>query len=350
MEQAEKAAAESEAKGGGTLRLEEKRGIVQAKFFEGFAQLGVGMCIDGIEPRENHGLDFLEAGQSFERRVRIVSNGVADFRVSDILDVGDDEADFSGDELVDLDRLGSEDAESFGVEGGAVPPQTNSVALFQRALKYAGEDDHATISVEPGVENQRLKPVVGRAFGRGHALHNRLEDVGNSLSSLGANEDGVRGIEADRAFDHFFGARNVGALQIDFVDDRNNFEPVIDCEIRIGKRLGFDALRGIDDKQRALARSQGARHFVGKIHVARRVDQVELIRLTVLRGVGHADGVSLDGDAAFALQVHGIEHLGLHLAGSERPGKFQQAVRQRGLAVVDVRDDREIADESGVHG
>ncbi len=79
------------------------------------------------------------------------------------------------------------------------------------------------------------------------------------------------------------------------------------------------------------------------------VDQVELVRMAVLRGVHHADGVSLDGDAALALQVHGVEHLGLHLARSQRSGQLQQAVRQRGFAVVDVRDDGKIAEESGVH-
>ena len=84
--------------------------------------------------------------------------------------------------------------------------------------------------------------------------------------------------------------------------------------------------------------------------MARRVDQVELVGLAVLRGVHHADGVRLDGDAALALQVHGVEHLGLHLARGQRSGQLQQAVRQRGFAVIDVGNDRKIAEKSGVHG
>src|SRR5580698_1528622 len=59
--------------------------------------------------------------------------------------------------------------------------------------------------------------------------------------------------------------------------------------------------------------------------------------------------MGLDGDAALALEVHGVEHLGLHLAHGERSGQLQQAVRQRGFTVVDVRDDRKVAEESGVH-
>ena len=150
--------------------------------------------------------------------------------------------------------------------------------------------------------------------------------------------------------DHFFGARNVGALQIDLVDDGNDLEAVIDGEIGVGERLGFDALRGVDDEQRAFAGGERARDFVGKIHVAGRIDQVELVSLAVVRGVHHADGVGLDGDAALALEVHGVEDLGLHFARGEGSGEFEQAVGERGFAVVDVRDDREIADESCVHG
>ena len=169
------------------------------------------------------------------------------------------------------------------------------------------------------------------------------------MSGLGADQDGVGGIEADGAFDHFFGARNVGALQIDLVDDRNDFQAVIDGEIGVGQRLRLDALRGVDDEQRTFTRREGARDFIRKVHVAGRVDQVELVGLAVLRGVHHADGVRLDGDAALAFQVHGIEHLGLHFARGERSGELQQAVGQRGFAVVDVRDNREIADVLGIH-
>jgi len=39
----------------------------------------------------------------------------------------------------------------------------------------------------------------------------------------------------------------------------------------------------------------------------------------------------------------------MHLALGERAGEFQQAVGQRGFAVVNVRNDAEIADVLGIH-
>ena len=57
------------------------------------------------------------------------------------------------------------------------------------------------------------------------------------------------------------------------------------------------------------------------------------------------DALRLDGDAALALELHGVEHLGLHLAGFEAAAELDEAVGQRGLAVIDVRDDRKVADQ-----
>ena len=138
VEQAEEAAAEAEAEGDGAFRLEEERGIVEAQFFERFAQLCVLVRVDGVEPGEDHGLDFFEAGQGFDGGIGVVGDGVADFGVGDVLDVGDEEADFAGDEFVDLDRLGREHAEGFHVEGACRSTRGGSSALCAACLRKRG--------------------------------------------------------------------------------------------------------------------------------------------------------------------------------------------------------------------
>jgi len=121
-------------------------------------------------------------------------------------------------------------------------------------------------------------------------------------------------------------------------------------EVRVGQRLGLDALARVDDEQRALAGGQAARHLVGKIDVAGRVDQVQDVGLAVLGPVPQSHRVLLDRDAALALEVHRIEELVLSLAIADRPRPLEQAVRERGFPVIDVRDDAEVADERGFHG
>ena len=80
------------------------------------------------------------------------------------------------------------------------------------------------------------------------------------------------------------------------------------------------------------------------------VDQVEVEAPTVLRGVGHADGVELDCDPPLPLEFVVIQHLVPHLTAFQGAGGFQEPVGQGGLAVVDVGDDTEVAYEVGTHG
>ena len=69
-----------------------------------------------------------------------------------------------------------------------------------------------------------------------------------------------------------------------------------------------DSLKGVDQQQGPLASGQAARDLVVKIDVPRRVDQVELVFLSVER-VMDGDGPRLDGDPAVPLDFEIVEHL-----------------------------------------
>ena len=51
-----------------------------------------------------------------------------------------------------------------------------------------------------------------------------------------------------------------------------------------------------------------------------------------------------NGDPALALQIHRIERLVFHVAHLDRLGELEQAIGERRLAVIDVRDNAKIAD------
>ena len=84
--------------------------------------------------------------------------------------------------------------------------------------------------------------------------------------------------------------------------------------------------------------------------MARGVDQVELVAAAVPGLVGHAHGARLDRDALLALQVHGVQDLGLHLARLNRVRGLQQPVGEGRLAVVNVGNDAEVANVVLGHG
>src|ERR1700733_15131442 len=83
--------------------------------------------------------------------------------------------------------------------------------------------------------------------------------------------------------------------------------------------------------------------------MTRGIDQIKLVLVSVPCEVVQANAFGLNGDAALAFEVHGIEHLRRHLTVRERAGKLEQAVRQRRLAVVDMRDDAKVTDETRIH-
>ena len=118
---------------------------------------------------------------------------------------------------------------------------------------------------------------------------------------------------------------------------------MLERHVHVGQRLRLDALRRVHHQDRALAGGQRAGDLIGEVHVAGGVDQVEHVGLAVLGLIGQAHRLRLDRDAALALQLHRVEHLVGHISKRHHARGLQQAICQRGLAVVDVRDNAEIA-------
>jgi hypothetical protein len=75
-----------------------------------------------------------------------------------------------------------------------------------------------------------------------------------------------------------------------------------------------------------------------------RVDQVELVVLAIAGRVEDTHRLGLDRDPALALEVHAVEQLGAHRPRVDGVRELEDPVGQRRLAVVDVGDDREVAD------
>ena len=158
--------------------------------------------------------------------------------------------------------------------------------------------------------------------------------------------DGKRVVRGNRenVFNLFFHEIDLRGGKINLVDDRKNREVVARSEKCVGNGLRFNTLRSVDDEQRAFASGERARNFVRKIHVARRIDQIQAIGIAIFGFVIQAHGVCFDGDAALAFEVHVIEHLLGHITSGDGAGELKQAICQRRFAMIDMRDDREVSD------
>ena len=223
-----------------------------------------------------------------------------------------------------------------------------ALVLAKGAVDHPHVGDHASVLVELGVEDQRPGRRLGLPLGGGDALDDRLEDLRHAHPGLGGDPQRFVGVATGQVGDFGRHALRLGAGQVDLVDHRDQLEAGVDRQVGVGDGLRLDPLGGVDDQQRALAGGEAARDLVGEVDVARRVDQVQVKDLAVGGLVLDSDRLRLDRDPALALEVHRVEHLRLHFRRVDRPGDLEDPVGQGRLAVVDVGDDREVADV--VHG
>ena len=163
-------------------------------------------------------------------------------------------------------------------------------------------------------------------------------------AGLGRAFHRLGGVDADDILDLLAHPVGLGGGQVDLVEDRHDLVVVVDGLVDIGQGLGLDALAGVHHQDRALAGGERAGDFVGEVHVARRVHQIEDIGLAVVGLVVQPNGLRLDGDAALAFDLHRVEHLLLHLTRGQAAGLLDQPVGEGGFAVVDVGHDGEVAD------
>ncbi len=190
--------------------------------------------------------------------------------------------------------------------------------------------------------------LVGVALGRAHQEHDGLEQVVDALARLAGHAHGVVRRDGELVLDLDLDFLGVRGGKVDLVDGRHDVQVRIHGQARVGDRLRLDALRGVDHENGTLARGEAAGDLVGEVDVARRVDEVELVGLAVIGVVHDAHGIRLDGDAALALDVPGVEQLRLPVALLHGAGELEDAVGNRRLAVVDVRNDGEVADVGGI--
>ena len=68
----------------------------------------------------------------------------------------------------------------------------------------------------------------------------------------------------------------------------------------------------------------------------RSVNEIKIIDLAAQRFVLQRSGLRLNGDSAFSLEIHGVQHLSLHFAVRKSAAKLYEAIRESRLAVIDV--------------
>ena len=345
MQKSQETAAETETERERGLRLIGQRSIVQLQFLERVSEILILRGVRGIKAAVHHGCDLLIARERLRRRVLYVRHRVTDLRVPHILDARGEVAYHAGRELIAGDKASRRKVADFDhIHLRAGRHHANAIALSNRAVLHAEKDNDALIAVVERVENEGLQRLRRIAARRRELLHNGLQDLVHIETGLCGNARRGLCLDADYIFDFQSDLVWLRARKIHLIDDRDNLEVVVQRHVDICERLRLNALGGIDHKNRTVAGCERTGNFIIKVHVSRCVDQVKNILLAVCRAVHRARCLALDCDAALPLEIHGIQNLVLHLPLGEQTRLLDDAVRERGFTVVDVRDDTKVSD------
>ena len=343
VKKSQEAAAETEAQCRRRFRIIRQRSVVELELFQGITQLRKIVALHRIQSAVHDRFDRLIARQRLFRRIGSIRHGVADAGFIKSFDARCEIADLAGAEPVNRGPAGREDSNFLDRVGGPSRHHLHDIARFDRPVHQADVADDAAVIIVHSIKDQCLERRVVAPLGMRDAGNDLFEDVRDAGSFLGAAADRFGSVNADHVLDFMPDLLGTRRRQIDLVQHGQNSQVIVDGLISICQRLRLHALRGVDDEQSAFAGRKRPRDFVAEVDMPGRIDQVEDVVFAVLGFVVHAHGNGLDRDPAFALDIHVVEDLLFHVAFCDRASHFQKTVSNRRLAMVDVRDNREIA-------
>ena len=149
--------------------------------------------------------------------------------------------------------------------------------------------------------------------------------------------------DAEDVFDLADQLEGLAPRPVHLVDEREDGHLPLLADAKELLRLRLDALGAVEEHDRPVDRVERPVRVLAEVGVPRRVEEVHLE--AVIRKLHHA---GRDGDAALALHLHPVGDGGRPAAlRLDRTGELdrsaveEELLRERGLARVGVRDDRE---------
>jgi len=143
------------------------------------------------------------------------------------------------------------------------------------------------------------------------------------------------------------GEAELGDEAVDLVEHEAGLEALDEGLAQRGMRLDVHPLDGVDEDERRVGEARGGGDLGAEVDVARGVDEAD----AVPSPGAERDGGGLHGDGPALLLVevvHEAEPAGELRVEEPVPAGRHQVVRQRGLAVVHVREDARVADAARV--
>ena len=257
MQQAEKAAAETEAEGGTGLRFVLETGVVQLELGQGIPERLVLIGVGGVEPGEHHRLHVPVARQQLLGPLGRVEDGVARAGIAHAPGIGDHIAYLA--RFQERCRMLSQlEIAHFvdGVDVVGMGAEGDLHTLTQGPVHHPDAGNGAAIAVEVGIEDEGPERRIGLAPRRRDSGDHRFQQLGNAGALLGRDGQDLLPAGADEIHDLLGPALRLRPGEIDLVEDRDDLEPRVHGQKEVGQGLGLHALGGVDHQDRAFAGGQ----------------------------------------------------------------------------------------------
>ena len=248
MEQAQETATKTKPKGQRGFFLVRKGGIVQTEFFNRVAQRLIVFRFNRIQAAENHGFRSLEARQHDRSRTLGSRNRVTDAGFTDLFDTGREKADFPWPERFDRLSVRSENPDLSDFIFLAARHEPNGHPGPQYPVEYPDEHNGSLVGVKPAIKKQRFDRRTGVPLRRRHEPQDTFQHLGNSPALFCAGQNRIAAIQPDDVLKLLPNALGLGAGQIDFVDNRENFKLMIERQIGVGQCLRLNPLGRVNDQ------------------------------------------------------------------------------------------------------
>ena len=287
------------------------------------------MAVGRINSAVHHGLHLLITGEGFLGRIVHGGYRITYPGIPNILNGSGKIAYHTRSQLISRNKLsrskGSHLCYGKLRTGGH---KANIAALFNASFLNSTENDNPSIAVIEGVKYQCLKGILRTPFRCGKTMHHRFQYFFHIQTGFCGNLRCIHRFKTDYIFNFMGNQFRVCRRQIHLIDNRDNFQIMIQGKISVGQGLSLNSLGSIHHQNSAIAGRQCTAYFIVKVHMPRGINEVKNIFLPVLCLIHNTNGLGFDGDTTLPLNVHIIQNLGLHLPFRKRSGFFYNTIRQ----------------------
>ena len=230
-----------------------ERGIVQPQFRQRIPQLFVIVGVHRKQPGEHLRLHFPKPRQRLLGLPACKRQRIPHRRALDVADARHHEPDLPAAQLLAV--LGVRGVPPHGIHASRLPGRHHPdlVAFLQSPGKHSHQRHHADMTVEPGVDDQRLQRPLRIPIRRRHVAHHALQHLRHVQPGLRADLHRIRRIQPDDVLDFLAGSHRVGLRQVHLVQHRQDHQVLLDRVVAVGHGLRLDPLRRVHHQQPALA-------------------------------------------------------------------------------------------------